>query len=67
MLKPDYKEPFEDEELEDRAQALFDIARDEGSLLSDERLMSECRQLAHEARLQQQALGDEPVALEEDE
>jgi hypothetical protein len=63
-----YSEPFEDEELEARAWAHYEKAREQGSILPESQLMEACRKIAHEDLQRLQATGDEPVPLaEEDE
>lgn len=68
-MKPQiFDEPFEDEELEARAWAHYEKAREQGSILAEAQLISECRKIAHEDLQRLQATGDEPVPVaEEDE
>lgn len=68
MRHYNYDEPFEDEELEMRALERFELAREEGSLLSDEQLIRECRKLAHEDLMRLKEFEEEPIPqLEEEE
>jgi len=62
-----YDEPFEDEELETRAWEYFERAREEGSVLSDEHLIRECRKLAHEDLTRLKELEEEPIPQVEEE
>lgn len=62
-----YDEPFEDEELEARAWAHYEAAREQGSTLPEAQLMRECRELAHRDLIRMQEMGDEPVPLAEEE
>lgn len=63
----DYTEPFEDEELERRARDHYEQAREQGSILSDSRLMEECRRLAHEEHERLVGTDNEPVTTDEEE
>lgn len=62
-----YDEPFEDEELEMRAWEHFERAREEGSILSDEHLIRECRKLAEEDFKRLKEYEQEPIPQMEEE
>ncbi len=67
MRRPRFDEPFQDEDLERRAWEYFETAREQGSQLDDDRLIQECRQLAYQAHLRREALGDEPLPESQEE
>ncbi|HWP31467.1 MAG TPA: hypothetical protein VNK96_07080 [Fimbriimonadales bacterium] len=67
MRHYNYDEPFEDEELEKQAWEHFERAREEGSLLSDEQLIRECRKLAHEDFIRLKEFEAEPIPQPEEE
>ncbi len=54
------------EEIELRALTYFESARSEGSLLSDDALMAEARDLAERDVKRTEALADEEIDLEEE-
>lgn len=66
MRKHDYSEPFEDEEMERRARDHYEQAREQGSTLSDTRLMEESRRLAHEEYERLVGTDNEPVPTDEE-
>ena len=55
-----------DQEIERRALTYFESARSEGSLLSDDALMAEARDLAERDVKRTEALADEEIDLEEE-
>ncbi len=62
-----YTEPFEDEDLEARAWAHFEQAREQGSLLPEAQLIEECRKIAHDDVIRLIAAGDDPVPISDDD
>lgn len=56
-----YNEALQDEEIERRAWDYFEVARAEGSKLSDEALIEQCRQMAKNDIEQLSGTGDEVV------
>jgi len=59
------EEELYQEEIERRALTYFESARSEGSLLSDDALMAEARELAKRDVEHTEALADEEIDLEE--
>ena len=55
-----------DEEIERRALTYFESARSEGSLLSDDALMAEARELAKRDVERTEALADEEIEIEDE-
>lgn len=55
-----------DEEIERRALTYFESARSEGSLLSDDALMAEARELAKRDVARTEALADEEIEIEDE-
>ena len=60
------EEELYQEEIERRALTYFESARSEGSLLSDDALMAEARDLAKRDVERTEALADEEIELEEE-
>ena len=60
------EEELYQEEIERRALTYFESARSEGSLLSDDALMAEARELAKRDVERTEALADEEIDLEEE-
>ncbi len=60
------EEELYQEEIERRALTYFESARSEGSLLSDDALMAEARDLAERDVKRTEALADEEIDLEEE-
>lgn len=52
---------FSDEEIEERALKYYETAREQGSLIPEEQLMTECRALAVRDLERLKAIGDEPL------
>ena len=59
----DFEVPFEDEALESRAWEHYELARDQGSHLSEGDLIRNCREMAHREVDELEKLGDEPAPL----
>ena len=67
MTDRDFNEPFDNDEMERNARALYDMAIDQGSGMPKEQLLRECRQLVNESLEKLRALGNEPAEDADDD
>jgi len=67
MRKPIPEDLRYEDELDRRTQLYYQSARDQGSLVPDDSLMQECRELARRDLARIEKLGDEPYPDEEPE
>jgi hypothetical protein len=62
MRRP-FEDPLEDDLLEARAWEHYRTARDQGSLLTEDQLIEQCREMAKQETEQLEALGEEPAQV----